>query len=165
MLFRSLEAMPDELRVHIRYPQDLFAVQAHIYATYHMQDPQVFYNKEDVLSIPHRAVDGQEREMEPYYTIMRLPGETREEFILLLPFTPNKRDNMRAWLAARSDPPHYGKLIALNFPKAKLVYGPKQINARIDQDPVISQQLSLWNQRGSQVIRSEERRVGKECRL
>ena len=163
--FKPLEAMPDELRVHIRYPQDLFAVQAHIYATYHMQDPQVFYNKEDVLSIPHRAVDGQEREMEPYYTIMRLPGESREEFILLLPFTPNKRDNMRAWLAARSDPPHYGKLIALNFPKAKLVYGPKQIDARIDQDPVISQQLSLWNQRGSQVIRGSMLAIPIEASL
>jgi uncharacterized membrane protein (UPF0182 family) len=91
--------------------------------------------------------------MEPYYTIMRLPGETKEEFVLLLPFTPNKRDNMRAWLAARSDPPHYGKLIALDFPKAKLVYGPKQIEARIDQDAFISQQLSLWGQKGSQVIR------------
>jgi len=124
-----------------------------MYATYHMQDPQVFYNKEDLLSIPRRSVDGREREMEPYYTIMRLPGEDKEEFVLLLPFTPNKRDNMRAWLAARSDAPHYGKLTALDFPKAKLVYGPKQVDARIDQDTIISQQLSLWNQRGSQVIR------------
>lgn len=152
-LFKPPEAMPEDLRAHIRYPQDLFAIQAHIYATYHMQDPQVFYNKEDLLSIPRRSADGTEREIEPYYTIMRLPGETREEFVLLLPFTPNKRDNMRAWLAARSDPPHYGKLIALDFPKAKLVYGPKQIDARIDQDAFISQQLSLWGQRGSQVIR------------
>jgi uncharacterized membrane protein (UPF0182 family) len=91
--------------------------------------------------------------METYYTTMRLPGEDKEEFVLLLPFTPNKRDNMRAWLAARSDAPHYGKLTALDFPKAKLVYGPKQVDARIDQDTIISQQLSLWNQRGSQVIR------------
>lgn len=150
-LFQSLDAMPEDLRGHIRYPQDLFIVQAHIYATYHMQDPQVFYNKEDLLSIPGGAADGQETE--PYYTIMRLPGEKKEEFILLLPFTPNKKDNMRAWLAARSDPPHYGKLIALDFPKAKLIYGPKQIDARIDQDAFISQQLSLWSQRGSQVIR------------
>jgi uncharacterized protein len=144
-------------------------VQAQIYATYHMQDPQVFYNKEDLLSIPRQAgeqqdpdiggmmgqvaVRGTEREIDPYYTIMRLPDEKKEEFVLLLPFTPNKKDNMRAWLAARSDPPNYGKLIALDFPKAKLVYGPKQIDARIDQDASISQQLSLWNQRGSQVIR------------
>ncbi len=152
-LFRSLEKMPEDLRAHIRYPQDLFAIQAQMYSTYHMQDPQVFYNKEDLLSIPRRSVEGTERDMDPYYTIMRLPGESREEFVLLLPFTPNKRDNMRAWLAARSDPPHYGKLIALDFPKAKLIYGPKQIDARIDQDAFISQQLSLWGQRGSQVIR------------
>ena len=152
-LIKPLEQMPEDLRAHIRYPQDLFTIQAHMYATYHMQDPQVFYNKEDLLSIPRRTVGGTEQEMEPYYTIMRLPGETKEEFVLLLPFTPNKRDNMRAWLAARSDPPHYGKLIALDFPKAKLVYGPKQIEARIDQDAFISQQLSLWGQKGSQVIR------------
>jgi hypothetical protein len=168
-LFEPLEAMPEDLRAHIRYPQDLFAVQARVYSTYHMQDPQVFYNKEDLLSIPRRDFPVQEqelgpiigmrrdqvveREVDPYYTIMRLPGEQREEFVLLLPFTPNQKDNMRAWLAARSDPPHYGKLIALDFPKAKLVYGPKQIDARIDQDAYISQQLSLWSQRGSQVIR------------
>ena len=164
-VFKPLEQMPEELRSHIRYPQDLFNVQAHMYATYHMQDPQVFYNKEDVLSIPHRSIDGRETEMEPYYTIMRLPGETKEEFVLLLPFTPNKRDNMRAWLAARSDTPNYGKLTALNFPKAKLVYGPKQIEARIDQDPVISQQLSLWNQRGSQVIRGSMLAIPIEASL
>jgi uncharacterized membrane protein (UPF0182 family) len=168
-LLKLLDAMPESLRAHIRYPQDLFAVQAQIYATYHMQYPQVFYNKEDLLSIPRQAgeqqdpdigrmmgqetVRGTEREIDPYYTIMRLPDEKKEEFVLLLPFTPNKKDNMRAWLAARSDPSHYGKLIALDFPKAKLVYGPKQIDARIDQDASISQQLSLWNQRGSQVIR------------
>ncbi|HJU61731.1 MAG TPA: UPF0182 family protein [Candidatus Binatia bacterium] len=151
-LFKPLDKMPADLRVHIRYPEDLFTIQARMYVTYHMQDPQVFYNKEDLLSIPRRTMGGTEREMEPYYTIMRLPGETKEEFVLLLPFTPNKRDNMRAWLAARSDPPHYGKLIALDFPKAKLVYGPKQIDARIEQDAFISQQLSLWGQRG-QVIR------------
>ncbi|MBI1993464.1 MAG: UPF0182 family protein, partial [Deltaproteobacteria bacterium] len=152
-LLKPLEAMPEDLRAHIRYPEDLFVIQTRMYATYHMQDPQVFYNKEDLLSIPRKAVDGQDREMEPYYTIMRLPGEKKEEFVLLLPFTPNKKDNMRAWLAARSDPPNYGKLTALDFPKAKLVYGPKQIDARIDQDAFISQQLSLWSQRGSQVIR------------
>jgi hypothetical protein len=168
-LFEPLTAMRDDLRAHIRYPQDMFAIQARMYATYHMQDPQVFYNKEDLLSIPRREVAPREQEMgpglmarrdqmveaevDPYYTIMRLPGEKKEEFVLLLPFTPNQKDNMRAWLAARSDSPHYGKLIALDFPKAKLVYGPKQINARIDQDAFISQQLSLWGQRGSQVIR------------
>lgn len=152
-LFKPMESMPKALRSHVRYPQDFFKVQARMYATYHMRDPQVFYNKEDLLSIPIRTVGEEEMEMEPYYTIMRLPGEEKEEFVLLLPFTPNNRDNMRAWLAARSDGSHYGKLLALNFPKAKLIYGPKQVDARIDQDAYISQQLSLWGQRGSQVIR------------
>jgi hypothetical protein len=152
-LFKPLDSMPEDLRAHVRYPQDLFAIQAHVYSTFHVQDPQVFYNKEDLLSIPRQVSDGREQDMEPYYTIMRLPGEAKEEFVLLLPFTPNRRDNMRSWLAARSDAPHYGKLIALDFPKAKLIYGPKQIDARIDQDTVISQQLTLWSQRGSQVIR------------
>ena len=152
-LFRPLDAMPADLKDHLRYPQGMFTIQAKLFSTYHMRDPQVFYNKEDLWSIPRKAVEGREAEMEPYYTIMRLPGEKKEEFILLLPFTPNKKDNMIAWLAARSDPPHYGKLIAYNFPKAKLVYGPRQIDARIDQDSFISQQLSLWSQRGSSVIR------------
>ncbi len=152
-LFKPLGDMPADLQRHIRYPEDLFAVQARMYATYHMGDPQVFYNKEDLWTIPRRAVEGREREMEPYYTIMRLPGEKKEEFILLTLFNPSRRDNMIAWMAARSDPPNYGRLILYNFPKAKLVYGPRQIDARIDQDPLISQQLSLWNQRGSTTIR------------
>lgn len=152
-LFKPLTSMPADLQKHVRYPTDLFAIQAHMYATYHMRDPQVFFNKEDLLSVPRKSAGGRDAEIDPYYTIMRLPGEQKEEFVLLLPFTPNKRDNMRAWLAARSDAPNYGKLVALNFPKAKLVYGPKQIDARIDQDTLISQQLSLWNQRGSQVVR------------
>jgi len=103
--------------------------------------------------VPRRTIEGREREMEPYFTIMRLPNEAREEFILLTLFNPSRRDNMIAWLAARSDPPNYGRLVVYNFPKQKLVYGPRQIDARIDQDPVISQQLALWNQRGSTVIR------------
>lgn len=152
-LVKPLEQMPADLRSHIRYPQDMFSMQAHMYTTYHVQDPQVFFNKEDILSVPRQRIDGREGDMEPYYTIMRLPGESKEEFVLLLPFTPNRRDNMRAWLAARSDGEHYGKLTALEFPKAKLVYGPKQIDARIDQDTVISQQITLWSQAGSQVIR------------
>ncbi len=152
-LFQPLSAMPADLRSHVRYPQGLFAIQARMFATYHMRDPQVFYNKEDLWSIPKRVLEGQERDMEPYYTIMRLPEEKSEEFILLSPFNPSKKDNMIAWLAARSDGPHYGKLIVYNFPKQKLIYGPRQIEARIEQDAFISQQLSLWNQRGSQVIR------------
>jgi uncharacterized membrane protein (UPF0182 family) len=152
-LLRPLHEMPADLRQHLRYPEDLFTIQARKYAVYHMEDPQVFYNKEDMWAIPRRSVEGREREMEPYYTIMRLPGEAREEFILLMLFNPARRDNMIAWMAARSDPPNYGRLVVFNFPKQKLVYGPRQIDARIDQDAEISQQLTLWSQRGSTVIR------------
>ncbi len=152
-LLQPLDTMPADLRAHIRYPEGLFRIQAAMYAVYHMRDTQVFYNKEDLWSIPVRTMDGQERAMEPYYLILRLPSEKKEEFVLLIPFTPSKKDNLAAWLAARSDPPNYGKLVVYNFPKQKLIYGPRQIEARIDQDPFISQQLSLWNQRGSQVIR------------
>ncbi len=152
-LLRPLAEMPADLRAHIRYPAGLFAVQARMYATYHMQDPRVFYNKEDIWSLPRRQNGRQDQEIEPYYTIMRLPGEGREEFVLLMLFTPLGRDNMIAWLAARSDGEHYGRLTAFLFPKQRLVFGPRQIAARIDQDAVISQQLSLWNQRGSAVIR------------
>ena len=152
-LLQPLDAMPADLRAHIRYPEGLFRVQAGMYAVYHMRDTQVFYNKEDLWSIPVGHGGGPDRAMEPYYLILRLPGEPKEEFVLLIPFNPSKKDNLSAWLAARSDPPHYGKLVVYNFPKQKLIYGPRQIEARIDQDSFISQQLSLWNQRGSQVIR------------
>lgn len=148
-LFHPLDTMPADLRAHLRYPQDLFTIQSHVFATYHMQDPQIFYNKEDLWNIPQKG----ERDMDPYYTIMKLPGEAREEFILMIPYTPAKRDNMAAWLAVRNDAPHYGKLIVYLLPKQKLVYGPRQIEARIDQDSAISQQLTLWTQRGSQAIR------------
>jgi uncharacterized membrane protein (UPF0182 family) len=150
-LFQPLEAMPLDLKAHIRYPETFFAIQAQKYATYHMKSPQVFYNKEDVWSVPRRQGE-KDVPMEPYYTIMKLPGEKTEEFILLIPFTPARKDNMSAWMAARSDPPHYGKLIVYTMPKQKLVYGPRQIEARLNQDAFISQQLSLWGQRGSQVI-------------
>jgi uncharacterized protein len=152
-LLKPLAEMPKDLQAHVRYPEDLFAVQARMYATYHMQDPQVFYNREDLWTIPRLPQDGREREMEPYFTIMRLPGEPREEFVLLEGFNPSGRDNMIALLAARADAPNYGRLIAYNFPKQKLVYGPRNIDARINQDPVISQQISLWNQQGSRVLR------------
>lgn len=150
-LFQPLEAMPLDLKAHIRYPETFFAIQAQKYATYHMKSPQVFYNKEDVWSVPRRQGE-KDVPMEPYYTIMKLPREKTEEFILLIPFTPARKDNMSAWMAARSDPPHYGKLIVYTMPKQKLVYGPRQIEARLNQDAFISQQLSLWGQRGSQVI-------------
>ena len=118
-----------------------------------MQDPEVFYNKEDQWSFPKESTKGQTTVMQPYYTIMRLPGEAKEEFILMLPMVPNNRDNMIAWLAARCDGENYGKVIEYAFSKEKLIYGPAQIEARIDQDTTISQQLSLWNQTGSRVIR------------
>ncbi len=152
-LFEPIESMPAALRQHIRYPEDLFAVQASVYGTYHMTDPEVFYNKEDLWSFPRENYGGQQITMQPYYTIMRLPGESREEFILMLPMVPRNRDNMIAWLAARCDGPNYGKVIEYAFSKEKLIYGPAQIEARIDQDTTISQQLSLWNQTGSRVIR------------
>jgi hypothetical protein len=152
-LFQPLAAMPAALRQHLRYPEDLFVLQASMYSTYHMTDPEVFYNKEDLWSFPQESYGGEAITMQPYYTIMRLPGEPREEFILMLPMVPNTRDNMIAWLAARCDAPHYGTLIEFAFPKEKLIFGPAQIEARIDQDTTISQQLSLWNQTGSRVIR------------
>jgi len=148
-LLKSSNEMPEDIRAHLRYPEDMFSIQAYLFATYHMQDPQIFYNREDLWNIPTQG----NKDMEPYYTIMKLPKEKREEFILMIPYTPAKRDNMAAWLAARADAPHYGKLIVYLFPKQKLIYGPRQIEARIDQDGYISQQITLWSQRGSQVIR------------
>ncbi|MGH9317626.1 MAG: UPF0182 family protein, partial [Thermoanaerobaculia bacterium] len=125
-LFTPMERMPADLRPHVRYPEDLFSLQAKLYGTYHMQDPQVFYNKEDLWSIPRLSQEGRDREMAPYFTIMRLPGEKREEFVLLSGFNPARRDNMIAIMAARSDAPNYGGLIVYTFPKQKLVYGPRQ---------------------------------------
>ena len=147
-LFKDLSQMPEDLRSHIRYPTDLFRIQTFIYATYHMKRPQVFYNKEDQWEIPE--IDGQI--MQPYYTIMKLPGEDHEEYILMLPYTPRGKSNLSAWMVARSDGEQYGKLDVYTFPKQKLVFGPNQIVARINQDAEISRQISLWDQRGSSVI-------------
>jgi uncharacterized membrane protein (UPF0182 family) len=152
-LFRDLSEMPDALRAHIRYPEDLFRVQAQVLRTYHVQDPQVFYNGEDVWSMAFETGADQRQIVEPYYVITRLPGEPAAEFVLVTPFTPLRRDNMTSWLAARSDPPNYGQLRLYAFPRDRLVYGPAQISARIDQDPTISAQLTLWNQQGSRVRR------------
>ncbi|KAF0219172.1 MAG: hypothetical protein FD174_2258 [Geobacteraceae bacterium] len=148
-LFKPMAAMPEDLRKHVRYPHQFLQVQAAMFAAYHMTDPKVFYNKENLWEVPALG----EQRMEPYYTIMKLPGEKKEEYILLLPFTPSKRDNLAAWLTARCDAPNYGKLMAYTFPRDRLIYGPKQIDARINQDSFISQQLTLWSQRGSEVIR------------
>ncbi|NVN90456.1 MAG: UPF0182 family protein [Desulfuromonadales bacterium] len=148
-LFKPMAAMPDDLRKHVRYPHQFLQLQAAMFAAYHMTDPKVFYNKENLWQVPALG----EKPMEPYYTIMKLPGEKLEEYILLLPFTPSKRDNLAAWLTARCDGENYGKIRAYTFPRDRLIYGPKQIDARINQDSFISQQLTLWNQRGSEVIR------------
>ena len=148
-LFKPLTAMPADLRKHVRYPHQFLQLQAAMFCAYHMTDPKVFYNKENLWEIPSLG----DKPMEPYYTIMKLPGEKSEEYTLLLPFTPSKRDNLAAWLAARCDEPNYGKIRAYTFPRDRLIYGPKQIDARINQDSFISQQLTLWNQRGSEVIR------------
>jgi uncharacterized membrane protein (UPF0182 family) len=147
-LFKPLSAMPNDLRRHVRYSHQFLQLQAAMFAAYHMTDPKVFYNKENLWQVPALG----EKPMEPYYTIMKLPGEKVEEYILLLPFTPSKRDNLSAWLTARCDEPNYGKIRAYTFPRDRLIYGPKQIEARINQDSFISQQLTLWNQRGSEVI-------------
>jgi uncharacterized protein len=158
-LIKPSSAMPADLRRHIRYPEDLFLIQAEMYRAYHMGAPEVFYNREDLWQFPRQtsSIGGVEAAadsaMAPYYMIMRLPEEPRAAFFLMLPMVPNRRENMIAWLAAGCDPPDYGKLIAYEFPKEKQVYGPYQIEARVNQNTEISQQISLWNQMGSRVIR------------
>ncbi|MBW4425862.1 MAG: UPF0182 family protein [Nostoc desertorum CM1-VF14] len=157
--FKPLSAMPITLRSHIRYPVDFFKIQSERLMTYHMTDPQVFYNREDQWQIPNEIYGNEARPVEPYYLITNLPtvpfvgkASRREEFILLLPYTPRQRTNLIAWLAARSDGENYGRLLLYTFPKERLVYGTEQIEARINQDPVISQQISLWNRQGSKAI-------------
>ena len=153
-VFEPLAAMPKDLRAHIRYPEEFFSIQAGQYALFHMTDPRVFYNKEDLWRVAQSALKGAPAPMTPYYTIMKLAEVgTTEEFILMVPFTPARKDNMIAWMAARCDEPNYGKVLVFTFPKQKMVYGPQQIESRIDQDPMISQQLTLWGQGGSSVIR------------
>ena len=147
-LLQPLDAMPDALKSHIRYPEGIFALQTAVYATYHMTNPAVFYNREDEWEVP--VIDNEQ--MEPYYTIMKLPGEQRAEFIQMLPFTPRGKNNLAAWMVARSDGEHYGKMLVFQFPKQKVVFGPSQIVARINQDQEISPQITLWNQQGSEVI-------------
>jgi uncharacterized membrane protein (UPF0182 family) len=151
-VFRPISEISPDLRRHLRYPEDIFRVQTYIYSVYHMGSPQIYYNKEDLWQIPTIAGGGNENPMSPYYTIMRLPQEKQEEFILMLPFTPGRKDNLSAWMVARSDGAHYGQLVVYRFPKQKLVYGPRQIVARINQEADISKQISLWDQHGSQVI-------------
>ena len=152
-LLRPFAEMPAALVAHLRYPVDLFTIQADAYATFHMKDPRVFYNREDLWGIPSELFAGTPQPVEPYYVNLKLDPARGEEFALILPFTPSGKDNMVAWMAARSDAPNYGRLLVYRFPKDTTVFGPMQIEARINQDPTISSQLTLWNQQGSQVIR------------
>jgi uncharacterized membrane protein (UPF0182 family) len=152
-VFLPLEEMPADLRAHIRYPQDLFEMQTDLYTTYHMDEPEVFYHREDQWQIP--LVSGREGSRDPFlrHIVMKLPGESQEEFILMTPFTPRGKDNLAAWMVARNDGEAYGQLVVYTFPRQSLVFGPTQIVNRMNQDTEISRQLSLWDQRGSEVIR------------
>jgi hypothetical protein len=149
-LLTPASEMPAQMREHLRFPEDLFKIQADVYTTYHMTDPRVFYNKEDQWQLPGQNQGG--TPMMPFYVLMRLPGETRENFLLMIPFTPLGKSNMIGWMAAKSDPNDYGQRVVYRFPKQSLTLGPDQVSARLNQDPAISPQLSLWNQRGSTVI-------------
>jgi uncharacterized protein len=155
-LFKPFKDMPDFLKSHIRYPTDLFNIQTKMYNVYHMTDPKVFYNQEDYWTVPKEVYNSGKQNMFPYYIIMRLPDTKKEEYILMLPLTPSNKDNMIAWMCARCDAPNYGDLIVYTLPKDKLIYGPMQIEARINQNPVISSQLTLWGQQGSQVIKGNQ---------
>jgi len=152
-LFKPMEEMPDHLKAHVRYPLDLFTVQTEMLLQYHMRDPVVFYNKEDQWSIPVQNSFGSSEALKPYYIVARLPGEKTEEFLLIQPFTPQNRHNLVGWMAARSDGAHYGELVLFDFPSGRHVDGPNQVEARIDNDAIISEQFTLWGQVGSEVRR------------
>ena len=151
-LFRPLADMPEDMRSRLRYPEGIFRIQAGMYATYHMTNPAVFYNKEDQWDIPSIEAESRAAPMQPYYTIMKLPGEAAPEFIQMLPFTPARKDNLASWMVARSDGEHYGRMLVFQFPKQKVVFGPRQIVGRINQDQSIAPQITLWNQQGSEVL-------------
>ncbi|SFI20017.1 hypothetical protein SAMN05192551_10867 [Tindallia magadiensis] len=152
-LFQPLEAMPEGLRQHIRYPQELFDIQTVVYERYHMSNPSVFYLDEDLWNIAQERYSGQFQPVESQYMIYSLPEEEEEEFLLSVPYTPNRLNNMVAKLVARSDGEHYGELVLYRMPKDRNIYGPRQIEARIDQNERISQSLTLWGEGGSEVIR------------
>ncbi|MDH4022609.1 MAG: UPF0182 family protein, partial [Gammaproteobacteria bacterium] len=151
-LFRPLADMPDDLRNRLRYPQGIFGLQASMFATFHMTSPDTFYNREDQWDIPSLDASEVGQPMSPYYTIMKLPGGSTPEFIQMLPYTPRQKDNLAAWMVARSDGDNYGQLIVFQLPKQTVVFGPRQIAARINQDEVIAPQITLWDQQGSEVI-------------
>jgi len=152
-LLKPMDRMPEYLKEHVRYPQDMFTVQSGMLLQYHMQDPVVFYNKEDQWSVPVQSSFGRTEVLRPYYIVARLPGQEQEEFLLIQPFTPINRHNLVGWLAARSDGDSYGQLVLYNFPAGRHVDGPNQVEARIDNDAVISEQFTLWGQVGSEVFR------------
>lgn len=152
-LFKDMDEMPKGLLGHVRYPEMLFNIQSRMFAAFHMNDAQVFYNKEDLWAISQESNGGERSAVEPYYIETKLPGEKDSSFMLLNTYTPTNKDNMIAWLGAKCDPQEYGQMLVYTFPKQKLVYGPTQVEARINQTPEISQQLSLWNQQGSRAIR------------
>ena len=154
-LFLPASEMPADLRRHARYPEVLFSAQAEAYRIFHMRDAQVFYNKEDVWDIARNLYgqSGQPEPMQPTYVVATLPGEKQPEFLLILPFSPRGKDNLIGWMAARSDGDHLGELIYFQLSKQQLMYGPMQIESRIDQDQNISKDLTLWNQQGSHVLR------------
>jgi len=157
-LFKDAATMPADLRNHLRYPESLLKLQAEVYGLYHMTDPEVFYNREDLWTVASEvglADSGEQttQAMQPNFVLMKLPGEASEEFVEILPFTPANRNNLIGWVAGRCDGEHYGTSIVYDFPKTKLVDGPLQIEARIDQNAQLSGQLTLWNQQGSHVRR------------
>ena len=156
-LFKDHSEMPQSPRNHARYPAQMFQVQADIYRTYHMRDPEVFYNKEDVWEVGKSLFGdtGTAAPMVPTYIVATVPGETEPEFLLMLPFTPRAKDNLIGWMAARCDGEKLGELFFFQMSKQKLVFGPNQIESRINQDQDISKDLSLWNQQGSRVLRGD----------
>ena len=147
--FTPLAKMPRDLREHLRYPELIFNIQTEMFATYHMNGSELLYNREDQWEVPAITAGEKKEAMRPYYTVMKLPGEQRSEFILMLPFTPKRKDNLAAWMVARSDGDHLGQLVVYRFPKDRLVFGPQQVVTRINQDAEIARQISLWDQRGS----------------
>src|SRR5690606_23776675 len=151
-LFSPMDEMPEDLRTRLRYPQGIFAIQAAMFATFHMTNPATFYNREDQWDVASLGQGVNAQPMQAYYTIMKLPGESREEYVQMLPYTPRQKDNLAAWMVARSDGDNYGQLMVFQFPKQTVIFGPRQVAARISQDQAIAPQITLWNQQGSEVI-------------
>ena len=147
--------MPNTVQDHLKYPKALFEVQASILATYHMQDPQVFYNKEDVWNIPLIKGETEEKRFQSQYLVTRLPGDLNDTFVLTIPFTPDKKSNMIALLSVNNNKEAYGQMVVYKFQKDKTIYGPSQLESRINQDPEISKDLTLWGQMGSRVYRGQ----------